>query len=158
MRVSIFSSALTGYLAGHLPCHPLYLTWTREHVIPKSIINSKQITEDPRNIIPMPQNLNQARGNRPYTSEWKDGYLAYSCTTCPHPGFCRASMVVSPKGAHPPDIFKGVIARSVLYSIGQYPKFAPIINDQVLDMETAIKWDSHFPMSKAEKTWLDSLE
>lgn len=157
MRVSLVSSVFTSYLATRLPCNPNFYSWTREHVIPKSIIGNRQVTEDPRNIIPMPKELNQARGNRPYTVQWRDGYLKYACSNCPHPGFCRAAMVVSPDGAHPPDILKGPIARSVLYSIEHYPRFAETINSKVLNVETALKWNSSFPMSKAEEDWLASI-
>jgi endonuclease I len=66
-------------------------------------------------------------------------------------------MVMTPEGAHPPDFLKGPIARSVLYSVGEYPKMAELIHNKVLDIDTAIRWDSTFPMSKAEKLWLDSL-
>jgi endonuclease I len=157
MRISIFSSVFTGYLASKLPCHPHYLTWSREHVIPKSVVPNRNVTEDPRNIIPMPKLINNARSNRPYTEQWKDGFLKYSCSKCPHPGFCRASMVLTPLGAHPPDVLKGPIARSVLYSVGKHPKLLEVIDEKVLSIDTAIIWDRHFPMSPAEKQWIDSL-
>lgn len=157
MRITLFSSVFTGYLASKLPCHPHYLTWSREHVFPKSIIPNRNVTEDPRNIIPMPNNINHARSNYPYTEMWKGGYLRYSCSNCPHPGFCRASMIISPDGAHPPDVFKGPIARSVLYSVGKHPKLSEVIDSKVLDLNTAIQWDRNFPMSSAEKKWIDSL-
>ena len=158
MRVSIFSSAFTGYLASKLPCHPYYVTWTREHVIPKSIIGNRQITEDPRNILPFPKQLNHARSNLSYTSQWKDGRTFQACTKCPNPDFCRGTMNVGKAGVHPPDVFKGPIARSVLYSVGKYPRLANTIADQVLDLDTAILWDSYYPMSPAERDWLDSLK
>lgn len=154
MRLSLF---FIGYLASKLPCPPRSLTWSREHVIPKSIIPNRIVTEDPRNILPMPKPINNARSNMPYTEEWKDGYLKYSCPSCPHPGFCRGAMLLSPKGAFPPDLWKGPIARSVLYSVGKHPKLTETIHKQVLDLNTAIKWDRMFPMSLEERTWIDSL-
>jgi len=155
MRLSILSSVWTAYLASRLPCHPTYLTWSREHVIPKSVIPS--LANDPRNIIPMPMVTNNARGNRPYTDDWENGSLVYACSNCPHPGFCAGAAVMTPSGLHPPNAFKGPIARSVLYSVGEHPKLSELINDRVLNIDTAIKWDSHFPMTKEEKDWLDSL-
>jgi endonuclease I len=149
MRTNLLS-AFTTYLASRIPCNPNFYTWTREHVIPKSIIRNRHVTEDPQNIIPMPKELNQARGNRPYTPKWRDGFLKYACSNCPHPGFCRAAMVVSPDGVHPPDILKGPIARSVLHSIETYPQHAETINAKVLNVEVALKWNSSFPASKAE--------
>ena len=157
MRVSILSSLWTGYLASNIPCHPDHLTWSREHVIPKSFPLNKEVTESPHNIIPMPKLLNNARGTRQYTNEWRDGYTIYACSKCPHPGFCCAAALASPSGIYPPDVFKGPIARSVLHSVKTSPKLAEVIDKQVLDLDTAIKWDSGFPMTKAEKEWIDSL-
>ena len=157
MRASVFYKAFTSYLAGRIPCQPLYYQWSREHVIPKSILPNKVITENPHNIIPMPRELNTARSNRPYTIQWRDGYMKYACEKCPHPGYCRGSIVISPDGVHPPDYLKGPIARSVLYSVDTYPKYAPLINQKVLSIDTAIRWDHLYPMSKEEKQWLDSL-
>lgn len=157
MRVSVFYRAFTGYLANRIPCQPLYYQWSKEHVIPKSILPNRVVTENPHNIIPMPRDLNTARSNKRYTVEWKDGYKKYACQNCPHPGYCRGSMVISPEGVHPPDYLKGPIARSVLYSVDTYPKYASLINDKVLSIDTAIRWDYIYPMSKEEREWLDSL-
>lgn len=156
MKLLYISSAFTSWLASRMPCHPIYLTWTKEHVLPKSLF-PKVITSDPRNIVPMPKELNQARGNRAFTEQWENGYLKYACKDCPHPGFCRGAAVISPQGVHPPTLFKGIIARSVLHSVGKYPKFAEKINEEVLSLDTAIKWDSMYPMSKAEREWIESL-
>lgn len=150
MRLNI---VFTTYLASRLPCHPLYLDWSREHVIPKSIMKSP----GPRNIIPLPKLLNTARGNRPYTDEWKDGYIVHSCSNCPNPGVCAGSSLVSPAGVNPPNVLKGIIARSVLASVHDRPQTIKIINDKVLNVDTAIKWDRQFPMNQQEKDWIDSL-
>lgn len=150
--------ALTTYLASRLPCHHLYYDWSREHVIPKSLRLPRNITEHPRNIIPMPKLLNNKRGNRPYTAEFKDGYVAYACTNCPAPHFCSGASVISPAGVHPPNAFKGLIARSVLYSAFEHPSMARQIGEQVLDLDTAIKWDRIFPESEAEADWIRSLK
>jgi hypothetical protein len=32
------------------------------------------------------------------------------------------------------------------------------INNEVLNLETAVKWDNLFPMSKEEHLWLDDIE
>ena len=145
------------YLASQVPCPPLSLTWTREHVIPKALTPNRNITEDPRNIIPLPKSINNARGHKRYTDKWENGYIVHACPDCPTPGFCRGSATLSTDGVTPPDVFKGPIARSVLYSVGAHPKFAQTINDKVLDLETAIEWDRKFPMTMAEKEWFDSL-
>lgn len=148
----------TSYLASQVPCHPLYYDWSREHVIPKSLKLPRNVTEHPRNIIPMPLLLNNKRGNRPYTAEFKDGYVAYACTNCPAPHFCSGASVISPSGVHPPTVYKGVIARSVLHSAFNHPTFAKQIGDKVLDLNIAIKWDRMFPESEAEHDWIRSLK
>lgn len=116
----------------------------------------KLVVEDPRNVIPLPGSLNHARGVLPYTSQGGDK-IVYTCAKCPHPGYCRGAMFVGEEGANPPDMFKGPIARSVLYSVGQYPSLVEAIDKYVLDLNTAIKWDSRYPMSEAESEWLVSL-
>lgn len=158
MRVSILSSLWTGYLASQLPCHPDHLIWTRQHIIPRSFPLNKQITDSPHNIIPMPQLIKNAREDYPYTNEWQGGQAVYACSNCPNPGFCRAAAVVSASGKiYPPDVLKGPIARSVLHTVNTSPKIAEVIDELVLDLNTAIEWDSKFPMSRQEKVWFDSL-
>lgn len=153
MRLSIL---WTAYLSSRLPCHPSHLTWTREHVIPKSVIPG--IAGDPRNIIPLPREINNARGVLPYTDDFENGVIVRSCHQCPNPGHCIGSAVITPSGVNPPSAFKGPIARSVLYSVAQHPKLTEFIHENILDIDTAIKWDSRYPMSRAEKQWIDSLE
>lgn len=150
MRLNI---VFTTYLASRLPCHPLYLDWSREHVIPQSLMRSP----GPRNIIPLPKPLNQARGNRPYTDDFKDGYVTYSCSNCPHPGYCAGSAIISPSGINPPNAFKGLVARSVIEMAFKYPHLMQDINDNVLNIDTAIKWDRMYPMTEQEKDWIRSL-
>lgn len=140
----------TAALAARLPCHPLYLDWTREHVVPKSIVK----LNDFRNIVPLPRKLNQARGNRPYTNDYEDGYFVYACENCPNPGFCQGVMVMSPSGAHPPNAFKGPIARSVLHTAFKYPSMAKTVHESVLDINTAIEWDRKFPATEDELDWI----
>ena len=139
-----------------MPCHPLHTVWSREHVIPTSIHPNKMVTQSHHNIIPMPKRLNNARGNRPYTGKKAEGFVIYACDSCPTPGMCRAAAVVTPSGVIPPDIFKGPIARSVLRSVGDFPAMYDVINKKVLDIDTAIEWDSNFPMSVQEHDWFVS--
>lgn len=157
MRTTVFYSVWTSYLASRLPCPIPAYTFTREHVLPKSLF-PRVVVEDPRNIVPMPQKLNHARGNAPYTADFRDGYMVYGCQSCPMPGYCRGCGVQNPDGFNPPDVLKGPIARSVLHAVGKYPRFAHKIDKEVLRIDTAIDWDSKFPMSKAERCYVDSLD
>lgn len=157
MKPTIFYSAWTSYLASRIPCPLPSYTFTREHVLPKSRF-PRVVVEDPRNIIPMPKTLNHARGNGPYTAESLDGCMVYACKSCPVPGYCRGSGVLSPEGFNPPDVLKGPVARSVLYSVAKHPHFADKIDKEVLSINTAIDWDSKFPMSTAEWFHIESLD
>ena len=139
----------TSYLALNLPCPLSTYTFTVEHVLPKSLF-PRVVVEDPQNLIPMPKAINNARGNKRYTSKYADGYLVYSCKSCPFPGYCRGAAVMGPDGVVPPDVFKGPIARSTLKMIDKFPKFAEKINDEVLSYDTAIEWDRRYPMTVAE--------
>lgn len=149
MKTTIFFSVWTSYLASRLPCPLSTYTFSREHVLPKSLF-PRVITSDPDNIIPMPTKLNNARGNRPFTNKWQDGYLVHGCVGCPHVGFCRGASVIGENGVVPPDAYKGPIARSVLKMIENYPKFSEKISDEVLDYDTAIEWDRRHPMTVTE--------
>lgn len=146
---------LTLYLASRLPCHGLYYDWTREHVIPKSL--RLPVVEDPRNIVPLPAKLNHARASKPYSEDFMDGYLVYACSNCPAPHFCSGAAIVTPNGINPPNAFKGVIGRSVLHSAFKYPRYAETIDENVLKLDTAIKWDRLYPMTPEEEEWIRSL-
>lgn len=141
----------TSFLASRMPCPLGGYSWTKEHVAPKSLF-PPIVAKSPENIIPFPAKLNHGRGNRKYTSKWdEDGYLLYACQYCPHPGYCRGAAIVTKDGVVPPDPFKGPIARSVLKTVERFPKYATLLNDDVLDYNTAMEWDRRYPMSKAEE-------
>lgn len=139
----------TSFLASRLPCPLNCLSWSKEHVAPKSLF-PPVIVNHKDNIIPFPVRLNNARGNRPYTNTINGGYLAYSCAGCPNPGFCRGAAIITKDGVVPPDVFKGPVARSVLKNIENFPKFAEKINEEVLDYDLAIEWDRRYPITTAE--------
>lgn len=149
MRPVLFYSLWTSYLASKLPCPMSMYSFSREHVLPRSLF-PPVVTDRPDNIIPLPSKINNARGNRPYTSKWRDGRLVYACEGCVSAGFCPGAAVVSESGVSPPEPFKGPIARSVLKSIDRFPKFAEKIDSEVLSYDTAIEWDRLYPMSPAE--------
>ena len=151
MRILPFA-VWTSFLASKLPCPLSSLSWSKEHCVPKSLF-PRVVTENPDNIIPLPTKINNARGNRPYTNRIDNGYLVYSCNSCPHPGFCPGAAIISERGIVPPDALKGPIARSVLKSIDKYPKFAEKIDREVLDLNIAIDWDRRFPMTTAERNY-----
>lgn len=84
--------------------------------------------------------------------------MVYTCKSCPTPGFCRGSSVLTVDGMNPPDVFKGPIARSVLYSIDRYPRFARKLNEDVLNLDLATTWDRDHPITKPEQAWLNYIE
>lgn len=160
MKIPLLSSLWTSYLSSQLPCHPSYVTWSREHVIPTSIIANRTVTQHHQNIIPMPKRMNNARGNRPYTKGKlsETGYTVRACDACLHSGSCLADIVVTPSGVIPSELFKGPIARSVLRSLEKYPMFYHDITEKVLDAETALEWNSRYPPSVQEIDWIYSLK
>lgn len=155
MKLPITYALWTSYLASKLPCPLSSYTFSKEHVLPSSLFPK---TVSNRSVIPLPRAINNARGRRPYTNVWSDGYAVYSCGSCPHPGWCQGAALVTPNGVVPPDVFKGPIARSVLRSIKEAPGLSQKIVEQVLDYDTAIEWDRRYTMSTAEKAWLDDIE
>lgn len=149
MKTAILYSVWTSFLASRLPCPISMYSFSKDHVLPKSLF-PRVIVEDPQNIIPLPTKINNSRGNRPYTNKWRDGYMVYGCNGCPNAGFCQGAGVMTEKGMMPPKPFKGPIARSVLKMIEKYPKFAEKINDEVLDYNVAREWDRMYPMTVQE--------
>ena len=51
---------------------------------------------------------------------------------------------------HPPDKFKGIIARSSMYFISAYPEFKDDILERIIDPYTLLNWHHQFPVSKLE--------
>ena len=149
MKPILLFTVWTSFLATRLPCPPQSYTWSREHVLPKSLF-PPAVTNTKHNIIPLPTMINQSRGNKAYHRQWEDGRMVYTCKSCPTPGFCQGAAVITSKGMLPPPPFRGPIARSVLKSIELFPKFAEKIDTEVLDYETAILWDRLYPMEPAE--------
>jgi endonuclease I len=149
MKPTLFFALWTSFLAARLPCPPQSYTWSKEHVLPKSLF-PPVVTSNPDNIIPLPTKINNSRGSRPYYNQWEDGYVIYTCKSCPTPGFCSGAAVMTSRGMLPPETFRGPIARSVLRSIARFPKLAKKITDEVLDYDTAIKWDKMYPMTTEE--------
>lgn len=134
----------TAYLSSRLPCHPLYLSWSLVPVVPPSL--AKNVSQIP---IPFPRSMNTGL---PFTDH-NGTDVVYACSKCPLPGYCRGAARISEFGINPPDALKGVVARSVLYTVGNKPKYSKLIHDKVLDLDVAIKWDRLFPMSLQEQDY-----
>ena len=156
MRTAFFG-LWSAYFARRLPCPQSAYSFSKEHVAPKSLFPAA-VAHSPGNIIPFPQRLNNARGARKYTSHWKDGYVFYACRACPAPGHCGGSMVISPHGVHPPQIYKGPIARSVLRTMCKFPSMKDKLHEEVLDLDLAIEWDRKYPMTLEEQHWTANLK
>jgi hypothetical protein len=139
----------TSFLASKLPCPLESYTWSKEHVLPKSLFPQVMVNNRD-NIIPLPTKINNGRGNRKYTNKFQDGHIVYTCTKCPFPGYCRGAAIIGPDGVILPEPFRGPVARSVLRSIEKFPKFAEKISKEVLDYDVAIELDRRYPMSIAE--------
>lgn len=132
-------------------CPNIY--WTCEHVIPKSLIPEHN---DIHNLILLPDCLNHARSNYPYiTNKIENGTIKtiYPC----HNRTCNCTSMtgklVSKKLFIPPDFWKGMISRSVLYMKDKYPHHENLIHKKVLDLGIASLWNQTFPITKDELEW-----
>jgi endonuclease I len=157
MKTSVVYNTWVSYMVNRMPCPITSYSMSKEHVAPKSLFPSV-LVNDKHNIIPMPARLNNHRGRRPYTKLWEDGYAVYSCENCATPGFCRGAGLSSVSGIFPPDLYKGPIARSVLYNNMKFPALSQKLNDKVLDLRVAQEWNLKYPMSDPEKMWLWTLD
>lgn len=138
------------------PCQ--HIKWTCEHVIPRSLIREHN---DLHNLILLPDRLNNIRSNYPYIrgieyDEVHNPHLKVK-TVCPCARLnCSCDLqgkLVSGCLFIPPDRFKGMIGRSVLYMKDKYPHHKNLIHTRVLDLGVACVWSVSFPPSQKEKEW-----
>lgn len=137
-----------------MPCRNIQ--WTCEHIIPKSLIVEHN---DLHNLILLPYPLNNARSNYPYTNGFDYRHLPPSffktVTPCPNP-YCdceiKGKLLVN-RLFLPPDKFKGMIGRSVLYMKDKYPHHKQLIHNKVLDLAVAQVWNHAFPPTQKEMDW-----
>lgn len=133
-----------------VPCS--HIQWTCEHVVPKSLFREHN---DLHNLILFPYSLNNARSNFPYVDSIPSNMstkIVYPCVSahcdCPWKG-----KLVSRQSFIPPDMWKGMIARSVLYMKDKYPWHEKMIQTKVLAFDTALEWDHEFPATPPEQEW-----
>ena len=119
-----------------LPCR---FQLNKEHVIPRSIIHSRSITESPHNIIGFPVRLNHRRSNFRYTDSKKPGIPVWPCKTCREP-HCPLLGKLNREGFTPPAIYKPIIAASILRSLFEHPEITDIVHTEVLDLGIALEW------------------
>ena len=134
-------------------------SYNLEHVVPQSLFkkNSSLIKKDMHNIILYPEKLNLHRSNYKFT---------------PNPNIFPTSKLLDEMGKekvyqtklvndygiktskfrmfHPPDKFKGIIARSSMYFISAYPEFKDDILERIIDPYTLLNWHCQHPVSKFE--------
>lgn len=132
-----------------LPCKNVQ--WTCEHVVPRSLIMEHN---DLHNLILLPSRLNNARSNYPYINNrlnetsriiWPCFNKGCHCNT--------TGKLISKHLFVPPDLFKGMIARSVLFMDEKYPHHHDLIHKRVLDLGVASMWDTMHPATKYEAEW-----
>ena len=133
-------------LAGNikLPCRP---QWSREHVVPKSVLRDNRIANDPANIIPLPRRLNNARSNYKYididdarTGKQTPIFACGNChnVSCPGVGYLAKSKE-GPRFV-PPQAFKRAIAQAALDMAQRHPQHKTTIHTRVLDLDLAAEW------------------
>lgn len=151
MKLQVLKAFWATPLLNSIPCQDQTITWNREHILPRSLF-PRSISEAPGNFILLPDRLNSARSNFKYTDS-SGGKQILPCKSCPHPETCPLIGYSSPGGFHPPDLFKGLIARSVLTSVRKHSEHAGFVHNRGLDLGVAEAWDSEFPVTKEELLW-----
>lgn len=131
------------------PCHNV--RWTCEHVVPRSLIAEH---DDLHNLILLPDRLNHARSNYPYIQNSTLPGRIQTIPPCFHSECdCYITGSLVSKRFIPPDLFKGKIARSILYMEKKYPHHHDLIHNKVLNLDVAFMWDSMFPTTEEEIEW-----
>jgi len=140
------------------------IVWTCEHVIPKSMIREHN---DLHNLILLPARINNARSNFKYIQGlghddiYKSNLTLKEVVSCGK--LCDISCKMKAKSVSnkffmPPDLFKGMIGRSVLQMTEKYPYHKNLVNKCVLDLGVASIWDYYYPATIDEMIWNDIVE
>lgn len=103
------------------------VSWTKEHVIPKSWFKNQAKANDDRNLIWFPNKLNHLRSNMPYVATRAElgnavkeiSHACHGCNieTCPW----NASYSLDPPGFLPPDAFKPYIFNATFLMLTGLP-------------------------------------
>lgn len=103
------------------------VSWTKEHVIPKSWFKVKARASDDRNLIWFPNRLNHVRSNMPYVASYEElgpnvKHLSHACHDCSIP-VCpwNTSYSLDPPGFLPPDAFRYQIFNATYLMITGLP-------------------------------------
>lgn len=151
--------------ANLLPC--ANVIWTVEHVVPKSIIANRTVTEDLHNLILLPKTVNQARSNYAYAQVENGGTVrkvkSVSCCAACCCGVAVASGQVTfgsngKRQFDPPDLFKGIVARTILKMIERHPSYRQTIIRRCLPYKTARQWNQTFSETANEKEWREIVD
>ena len=131
-------------LAGNSACRP---QWSREHVVPKSVLKDNRIANDPANIIALPRRLNNARSNYKYIDDGGDhartGKPIFACGGCQNVSCPGVGYLTREDGRPrfvPPHAFKRAIAQAALDMARRHPQHKTTIHTRVLDLDLAAEW------------------
>jgi hypothetical protein len=125
----------------------LRVQWSREHVVPKSVLKNPRIANDPINIIALPRRLNNARSNYKYIAadinHPQGGTPIFPCSDCRNVSCAWVGYLTYKNGLPrfvPPDDFKRPIAQAALGMAERYPQYKTTIHTRVLDLDLATEW------------------
>lgn len=133
------------------------IEWTCEHIVPKSVIPKSSIHNNLHNLILLPKLLNNARSNYCYTNDQEkiikkvSGCHGCKGTDC----HIKGLLVTSTKepSFNPPELWRGELARAVLYMTAKYPTYSQVIESKVLSRRTAYKWLLTYPPDWRHIEW-----
>lgn len=98
--------------------------------------------------------MNNARSSIKYVDKVNtNGKPIYACECYQNCTTCTGKAIMTKDGFVPPDIWKGQIARAVLYMATKYPKYYNRIDKEVLDLGLAMVWNAKFPSDTLESQW-----
>ena len=130
-----------------------------EHIVPKSFIKNKKLSNDLHNLMLYPCNVNMHRSNYKYVSDFKvydksvilDNYGNKIDYNKP---MQELDIFIKTNDRHlflPRKKYRGEIARACMYFLTTYPKYQEIIFDKVLDPFTLLTWHHEYPVQYYER-------
>lgn len=130
---------------------------TREHIVPQSLLTSKEMKYDLHNIQLCDFKTNTQRSNYRYCICLQNTTTnVYQCDR--YEEFFSCSKWTRKKCFSIHEEYKGIVARTCMYMIHRYPSLHSKIMRHVLPRETMLEWNKKYPIQKMEKERAEAIE